>query len=51
MREGDLALRRYKMSEYINLAVPFFSQRENIYTWHEVVTKVKWDATNKKYKI
>ena len=36
------------MSEYINLAVPFFSQRENIYTWHEVVTKVKWDATNKK---
>ena len=36
------------MSEYINLAVPFFSQRENIYTWHEVVTKVKWDAINKK---
>lgn len=23
------------MSEYINLAVPFFSQRENVYTWYQ----------------
>lgn len=27
------------MSNYINLAVPFFSQRENIYTWYE-----RWDT-------
>lgn len=26
------------MSEYINLAVPFFSQRENTYTCYE-----RWD--------
>jgi hypothetical protein len=31
------------MSEYINLAVPFFSQRENIYTWYERYDKDEYD--------
>ncbi len=33
------------MSEYINLAVPFFSQRENIYEWHGFKKEVCDDKT------
>lgn len=37
------------MSEYINLAVPFFSQRENIYVWQQRYEKDKIDnITGKK---
>ena len=38
------------MSEYINLAVPFFSQRENIYVWHST-KKEKKITCNTKYGI
>ena len=32
------------MSKYINLAVPFFSQRENTYIWYERWNKDVFDA-------
>ena len=35
------------MSEYINLAVPFFSQRENIYVWCQKDEKTGFSIGNR----